>query len=68
MDIVRTERGKWVIIHNGREVDRDFDTEGEAWKWADHNIDDQVFDGPNTKEPIPYRTPPMPPGAVLRRQ
>lgn len=59
MDIVRGKNGKWVIIHAGREVDQDFDTENDAWKWADANIDDQVFDDPNsfTPTPIRYRTP-----------
>jgi hypothetical protein len=60
MDVVRGKNGKYVIIHAGREVDKDFDTEGEAWHWADANIDDQVFDDPNwfTDKPISYRTPP----------
>jgi len=37
MDVVRSESGKWVIIHAGREVDKDFDSESDAWRWADRN-------------------------------
>lgn len=59
MDVIKNHSGRWIIIHAGKEVAQDFETEAEAWKWADHNIDDQVFDGPNefTQTQIVYRTP-----------
>lgn len=55
MDIVE-HKGKWVIIHAGKEVAETFDTEADAWTWADKHIDDQVFDGPNDySPPLTYR-------------
>ncbi|CDX26756.1 hypothetical protein MPL3356_60537 [Mesorhizobium plurifarium] len=50
----------FVIVHAGRDVDFSFATEGEAWKWADANIDDQVFDTPNCfSPPLNYRQTPQ---------
>lgn len=64
MDVLKRADGQFVIIHAGREVAKDFDTEAAAWSWADHHIDDQVFDGPNwLAEPLVYRTP-QPTGSV----
>jgi len=58
MDVIQKSSGGWAIVHAGKEVDEDFDSEASAWSWADHHIDDQVFDGPNWfSEPIAYRTP-----------
>jgi hypothetical protein len=59
MDVFKRSNGSFAIIHAGREIDKDFATEDEAWSWADRNIDDQMFDGPNwLAEPLAYRTPP----------
>jgi hypothetical protein len=51
MDIQKAKNGKWMIIHAGKFVNRTFETEEAAWTWADSNIDDQVFDGPNCLAP-----------------
>lgn len=58
MKVVRRAPDYYVILHAGREVDAPpFATEDAAWSWADHNVDDQVFDDPNTlSEPLKYRT------------
>lgn len=64
MDVIQKSGGRWAIIHASKEIDADFDTEAAAWSWADHNIDDQVFDGPNwLAAPLVYRTP-TPTGGV----
>lgn len=56
MDVVRDSNGTYQIVHAGKVIDREFTSEDEAWTWADHNIDDQVFDAPNWfSEPLPYR-------------
>lgn len=58
MEIEKNHSGRWVIVHGGKEVKETFDSEGDAYKWADKNIDDQVFDEPNWYSmPIAYRTP-----------
>jgi hypothetical protein len=58
MDIIRKSDGKFVIIHAGREVSKDFETENDAWTWADANVDDQVLCTPNRlSPPLAYRTP-----------
>lgn len=58
MDILRKSDGKFVIIHGGREVAKDFETEIDAWIWADENVDDQVLCTPNQlSAPLEYRTP-----------
>jgi hypothetical protein len=57
MDILRKSDGKFVIIHAGREVAKDFETEDSAWSWADANVDDQVLCTPNRiSAPLEYRT------------
>ena len=59
MDICKNEHGKWMIVHGGREIAQDFDSEDAAYTWADHNIDDQVFDRPNWfSAPLSYRRAP----------
>lgn len=58
MDIFQKSDGKFVIIHAGREVAKDFENEAAAWSWADGNIDDQVLCTPNQlSAPLEYRTP-----------
>jgi hypothetical protein len=59
MDVLQKSSRKWAIIHDGREIDEDFDTEAAAWSWADENVDDQVTCTPNwLAPPLKYRTPP----------
>jgi hypothetical protein len=58
MDVFQKSGGMWVIIHAAREVAKDFDSEAEAWTWADEHIDDQVFCTPNQiSDPLEYRSP-----------
>lgn len=58
MDVLQKSGGKWVIIHATREVAKDFDTEIDAWSWADENIDDQVLCTPSRlSAPLEYRSP-----------
>lgn len=58
MDILQKSDGKFVIIHAGREVAKDFETETAAWSWADENVDDQVLCTPNRlSAALEYRTP-----------
>lgn len=58
--VVTKEGNRWVIIHAGRVIDETFQSEREAEKWADGNIDDQMFDGPNClAPPLRYRTAPL---------
>lgn len=58
MDILRKSDGKFAIIHGGREIARDFETEDAAWSWADANVDDQILCTPNRlSAPLEYRTP-----------
>jgi hypothetical protein len=58
MDVLQKSNGKWVIIHAAREVAKDFDTEADAWSWADEYVDDQVTCTPNwLAEPLEYRSP-----------
>lgn len=40
--------GGWYIRHGRGIIDQTFNSEDEAYLWANENIDDQVFDGPNT--------------------
>jgi hypothetical protein len=47
MKINQLNDGKWVIHHGGHVIAETFATERDAERWADHNIDDQVFDNPN---------------------
>ena len=56
MEVIATQPSGFVIVHAGKVVDRDFATEADAWSWADHNIDDQMFDTPNwLADPLKYR-------------
>lgn len=58
MIIKKKPNGKWGIIHSHRWLVQDFETETEAEGWADGNIDDQMFDGPNTfSPPLQYEDP-----------
>ena len=58
MEIEKNHNGRWIIVHGGKEVKETFDSEREAYAWADKNIDDQMFDRPNWfSPPITYRTP-----------
>ena len=50
MDIIQRDN-LWAIQHAGKIVAKRFTSEDEAWAWADRNIDDQVFDGPNDFSP-----------------
>jgi hypothetical protein len=60
MMVVVREGNHYVIIHAGRVVDQSFDSMDEAESWADSNIDDQMFDGPNWfSEPLKYRDAPL---------
>lgn len=46
----------WYINHGGRFLVQCFFSEADAWSWADENIDDQVFGGPNRlSPPLDYR-------------
>lgn len=57
MEILKNASKRWVIVHAGREIAQEFETESEANAWADKWIDDQVFDGPNSfSPPLTYRT------------
>lgn len=57
MEIFRNHSGRWIIMHGGKEVVENFESENAAYSWADRNIDDQVFDEPNWfSPPIAYRT------------
>jgi hypothetical protein len=45
----------WAIAHAGRVIAKRFISEREAESWADSNIDDQVFDEPNSfSGPLEY--------------
>jgi hypothetical protein len=58
MDVIQKSDSKWVIIHAAREVAKDFDSEADAWSWADGHIDDQVTCTPNwLSNPLDYRSP-----------
>lgn len=58
MDVLQKSTGKWAIIHAAREIAQDFDTEAQAWSWADEFVDDQVTCTPNRHSPpLVYRTP-----------
>ena len=50
MDIMEHE-GQWRIAHAGKVIAQPFATEAEANTWADCNIDDQMFDTPNSFMP-----------------
>lgn len=51
----------WAISHAGKLINKRFTSEDEAYKWADQNIDDQVFDEPNWfSHPLEYEPKPVP--------
>ena len=59
MMITCREGNHFIIIHAGRVIDEQFPDQASAEKWADCNIDDQMFDGPNTfSPPLRYRAAP----------
>lgn len=54
------EGAHWVIIHAGRVIDKTFPDRDSAEIWADCNIDDQMFDAPNSFSPaLEYRDAPL---------
>lgn len=56
LEVLQNQQGRWIIIHGGKEIAEDFDSEAAAWRWADENIDDQVFCRPNRySPPLHYR-------------
>lgn len=60
MMITVREGAHFVICHAGRVIDEKFPDRESAEKWADSNIDDQMFDGPNTfSSPLKYRDAPL---------
>ncbi len=50
MEIIQLDN-LWAIAHAGKVVKKRFTSEDDAWSWADSNIDDQVFDEPNSFSP-----------------
>ena len=60
MMLTAKEGNRFVIIHAGKVIDESFDTREQAEAWADDNIDDQMFDTPNTfSPPLVYRDAPL---------
>lgn len=60
MMIIGPEGNHFVIIHAGRVIDEKFPDRESAECWADRNIDDQMFDEPNTfSPPLKYRDAPL---------
>jgi len=60
MMIVAREGEHFVIVHAGRVVDASFADRDAAEQWADRNIDDQMFDEPNSfSPPLKYRAAPL---------
>ena len=54
------EGAHFVIVHAGRVIDEKFPDRESAERWADRNIDDQMFDEPNTfSPPLRYRDAPL---------
>ena len=51
MQVRMNSSGKHEIVHAGQTVDTYFDSKSDAWNWADSNIDDQLYDTPNTISP-----------------
>jgi hypothetical protein len=51
MMIKERESGKWQIFHGARWIAGTFETEEDAYNWADEFIDDQFTDQPNTFMP-----------------
>lgn len=60
MMITVREGSHFVIIHAGRVIDEKIPDRESAESWADRNIDDQMFDEPNTfSPPLKYRDAPL---------
>lgn len=60
MMIIGREGNHYVIVHAGRIIDETFPDRDAAEKWADCNIDDQMFDAPNEwSPPLRYRDQPF---------
>lgn len=60
MMITCREGAHWVVVHAGRVIDEKFPDRDAAERWADSNVDDQMFDGPNTlAPPLKYRAAPL---------
>jgi hypothetical protein len=60
MMITCREGSHFVVIHAGRVIDETFADRETAERWADDNIDDQMFDGPNwLSPPLRYRDAPL---------
>jgi hypothetical protein len=60
MMITCREGNYFVIVHAGRVIDQKFPDQESAEKWADDNIDDQMFDAPNSfSPPLKYRDAPL---------
>lgn len=60
MMITVREGSHFVIAHAGRVIDEQFPDQESAERWADRNIDDQMFDEPNTfSPPLKYRSAPL---------
>ncbi len=60
MMIVCREGEHYVVVHAGRVIDESFPDRDAAEYWADCNVDDQMFDGPNTlSPPLKYRAAPL---------
>lgn len=56
MNVIKKDDCTFVIVHAGREIDQAFNSEIDAWEWADEHIDDQMFDTPNKFGPsLGYR-------------
>lgn len=60
MMIICREGAHYVIGHAGRVIDEKFPDRESAERWADCNIDDQMFDEPNEfSPPLRYRAAPL---------
>ncbi len=60
MMVTVREGSHFVIIHAGRVIDEVFSDRESAERWADCNIDDQMFDEPNWfSPPLKYREAPL---------
>jgi hypothetical protein len=60
MMITCREGAHFVIVHAGRVIDQKFHDQESAERWADKNIDDQMFDTPNSfSPPLKYRDAPL---------
>ena len=59
MMITCREGNHFIVVHAGRVIDETLPDRESAERWADSNIDDQMFDEPNTlSPPLRYRAAP----------